>query len=111
MNTQETAKLADLVAQGDRHAAQGTRALDEWIDELNGEEVALLTVNLDVVAERKNFPASGSCARRGGDRRRHTDLASLLPRHRPKNEITSSATETSSRSVISRGQVTETSGA
>ena len=35
--------LADLVRQGDEIAETGERALDEWIDGLNGDEQALLT--------------------------------------------------------------------
>lgn len=35
--------LADLRAQGDGHAENGTRDLDAWLDELNGDEQALLS--------------------------------------------------------------------
>ena len=35
--------LADLVRQGDEIAESGERALDEWIDNLTGDEQALLT--------------------------------------------------------------------
>jgi recombination protein RecT len=37
------ALLADLVKQGDEHAANGPRDLEEWLDGLNGDETALLS--------------------------------------------------------------------
>jgi recombination protein RecT len=35
--------LADLVKQGDEHAAEGGRSLEEWVDGLNGDETALIS--------------------------------------------------------------------
>jgi recombination protein RecT len=37
------ALLADLVKQGDEHAANGPRDLEEWLDGLTGDETALLS--------------------------------------------------------------------
>lgn len=35
--------LADLTKQGDEHAAEGPRALEEWLDGLTGDEMALIS--------------------------------------------------------------------